>query len=150
MPHLLAPRGGGKVMTVKTVLVSIIGAASLGGIAADALACELPPLVVIPAKESFDAQREQVNTAAGAYFEGITAFTKCVKAEYDAAGGDSGAPALTKAVLVARINTAVAEAQNVKKLYDANSGGAAAVGPPVGPTSAVPQKPNEHKNRRGH
>jgi hypothetical protein len=137
-------------MNLKTLLVSIVGAASLGGVAADALACELPPLVLIPAKEAFEAQREQVNTAAGAYFEGMSVFTKCVKAEYDAAGGDARAPALTKAVLVQRINAAIAEAQNVKKLYDANSGAAAAVGPPVGPTPATPQKQNEHKNRRGN
>jgi hypothetical protein len=134
-------------MNIKTVLVSIIGAASLGGIAGAALGCELPALVVIPAKEAFEAQREQVNAAAAVYFQAMTTYTSCVKAELDAAGGESGAPKTTKAVLVGRINAAVLEANNVKRLYEANSGAAGAVGPPAGPAPAAQDKKQNGKKR---
>jgi len=69
-------------------------------------------------------------------------FTDCVQAELKAAGGDS-APKLTKQVLIARNNAAVAEADAVKKLFESNVGGLAGN---VVPATTFNQGPADPKN----
>jgi hypothetical protein len=62
-----------------------------------------------------------VQAAATAYFEAMTAYTACVQADLQTAGGDA-APELVRRVFVSRNNTAVAEAEFMMKLYtDATS-----------------------------
>jgi hypothetical protein len=78
------------------------------------LACDLPPLVAIPAKEDVGGQAAQLQTDVAAYVEAMRAFTACVQAELVAAGGDA-APTVVKAVLVNRNNLAVAEVDAVLK-----------------------------------
>src|SRR5690606_37422389 len=64
-----------------------------------ALACDLPPLVAVPAKGDAGADTAQLQTDVAAYVEAMRAFTACVQAELVAVGGDS-APTVVKAVLV--------------------------------------------------
>jgi hypothetical protein len=132
-------------------LLSVVGAALLGGIASTALACDMPPLVVIPAKEAIAGQEQQVRDSTAAYFDAMKAFTGCVQAELAAAGGDS-APPVTKAVLVQRNNHAVAEAQAVLKLFNANLGGAPGANAPAanGPPTPAPGAQKDEHRRRGH
>lgn len=99
-------------------LPTIICAGVLTGMSGAALACELPPLVVIPPDGGDGAA---LQTEVTAYFAAMQAYTRCVQAELMAAGGDAAQP-IVKAVLVQRNNVAVAEAQAVQKLYNAVSG----------------------------
>ena len=73
-----------------------------------------------------------VRKATNAYFEGMTAYVACIQAELAAAGG-AAAPALVKAAVVARNNAAVAEAEAVKKTFEANGYG----GPMPGSEAAL-------------
>jgi len=100
---------------VAGLLVTVAGAAG---------ACEMPKLVLIPAKENAVGKEEGLRAAFQQYRQGMEAYTSCVQAELTAAGGDK-APTLLKTVLVARNNAAVGEAEAVKKLFDANLGGLA-------------------------
>ena len=68
----------------------------------------------------------------------MKAYTDCVQAELTAAGGNS-APTVTKTVLIARNNAAVAEADAVKKLFEAN------LGPTVVPASQFNQSTPDKK-----
>jgi hypothetical protein len=95
--------------------------AILTGIAGNALACELPKLVAIPAKDQIAAKEAEIRAAAATYFTAIQAYTTCLQAELMDAGGDS-APTLVRQVLVARNNAAVAEAQFVMKQFTDNLG----------------------------
>ena len=108
-------------------ITTIIGGGILMGIAGSAMACELPKLVIIPAKSQVAGKEAEVRTAAGAYFTAMQAYTACLQAELAGAGGDA-APDIVKKVLVARNNTAVAEAEFMMKLFTDN----------VGPVNAVP------------
>lgn len=110
-------------------ITTIICGGILAGIAGSAIACELPKLVIIPAKNQIAGKETEVRTAAGAYFTAMQAYTACIQAELASAGGEA-APDLVKKVLVARNNTAVAEAEFVMKLFTDNVGPIAAV--PVG------------------
>ncbi|HEX6997959.1 MAG TPA: hypothetical protein VF322_07420 [Gammaproteobacteria bacterium] len=87
-------------------------------------ACENPPLVQIPRGDLGAREQAEVQDAFGRYYQALEAYTACIKAELEAAGGDD-APPLVKALLVQRHNTAVAEADAMLKLYDATVGGAA-------------------------
>ena len=111
----------------------ILGVALLCNVTGVALACDLPPLVVIPSATDSAGNEEGIRAATAAYFQSMQVYTKCVQDELAAAGGDS-APALTKAVLVARNNLAVAEAQAVLKVFTANVA-------PVVPPGPSPQPP---------
>ena len=93
------------------------------------MACEMPKLVIIPAKNQIAGKEAEVRTSAGAYFTSMQAYTACIQAELAGAGGDS-APDVIKKVLIARNNAAVAEAQFMMKLFTDNVGPIAAV--PVG------------------
>ena len=101
--------------------IHIVAGLWLGLLASTALACDMPPLVVIPPKDKIGDQAATVRDATKDYFDKMKAYTDCVQAELTAAGGNS-APTITKTVLVARNNAAVAEADAVKKLFDASVG----------------------------
>ena len=105
----------------------------LTALAGSALACDLPKLAVIPPKDQVAGKEAEIRTAANAYFTAMQAYTACIQAELAAAGGDS-APDVVKRVLVARNNTAVAEAEFMMKLLTENVGpaDAAAAGPAPG------------------
>jgi hypothetical protein len=108
-------------------ITTIICGGILTGIAGSVMACELPKLAVIPPKDQVAGKEAQIRAAAAAYFTGIQAYTACIQAELAGAGGES-APAVLKQVLIARNNTAVAEAEFMMKLFTDN----------VGPIEAVP------------
>jgi len=96
----------------------------LGALASTALACELPPLVAIPPKDKVGDQATAIREATKTYFDAMKTYTECVQAALAAAGGDK-APTLTKTVLIARNNAAVAEADAVRKQFEASVGGLA-------------------------
>jgi hypothetical protein len=118
--------------------IHIVAGLLLGALALPTLACELPPLVAIPAKDQVGDQAAAIKDATKVYFDQMKTYTDCVQAELQAAGGNS-APKLTKTVLIARNNAAVAEADAVKKLYEAN------VGLTVVPASQFNQGPPDQK-----
>ena len=122
--------------------IHIVAGLCLGALASTALACEMPPLVAIPAKDKVGDQGAVIRDATSVYFNAMKDFTDCVQAELKAAGGDN-APKLTKQVLIARNNAAVAEADAVKKLFEANVGGLAGS---VVPASQFNQGPADPKN----
>ena len=101
--------------------IHIVAGLWLGLLASTALACDMPPLVMIPAKDKVGDQAATIRDATKDYFDKMKAYTDCVQAELTAAGGNS-APTVTKTVLIARNNAAVAEADAVKKLFDASVG----------------------------
>jgi hypothetical protein len=108
-------------------ITTIICGGFLASLAGNALACDLPKLVVIPPKDEVAGKEPEIRAAASAYFTGMQAYTACVQAELAGAGGDA-APAIVKRVLVARNNAAVAEAEFMMKLFTDN----------VGPVDAAP------------
>jgi hypothetical protein len=84
-------------------------------------ACEIPKLVVIPAKEEAVLKQEAIRLEYNAYGVAMQAYLTCVKAEYDAAGGDK-APELVKSASSLRMKQGTDELNSVKKLYDTNVG----------------------------
>lgn len=104
----------------------------LSGLAGSALACDLPKLAVIPPKDQVAGKEVEIRAAANAYFTAMQTYTACIQAELTAAGGDA-APDVVKRVLVARNNTAVAEAEFMMKLFTESVGAAdpAAAAPPA-------------------
>ena len=120
--------------------IHLVAGLWLAALASTSLACELPPLIVIPPKDKVGDQAA-LRDSTKAYFDAMKAYTDCVQAELTAAGGNN-APTLTKTVLVARNNAAVAEADTVKKLFEAS------VGPSVVPASQFNQgTPNDKKKK---
>lgn len=101
----------------------------LSGTASAALACELPPLVAIPAKDAVGDKGPQIQAETSKYFEAMKVYTACVQTELTTAGGDS-AQSVVKAVLVQRNNSAVAEVQAVLKAFNDSVGGTAPAGAP--------------------
>jgi hypothetical protein len=77
---------------------------------------------LIPAQQDVGDRADEVRAAVGVYFDGMRAYVACVQADLKAAGGDA-APTSVKTALVARNNTAVAEAQEVQKLFQERIGG---------------------------
>src|SRR5215831_21350707 len=102
--------------------VTVIGALALCSAAARAYACDLPSIPLIPAQSEVGERLDQVRAEASVYFSGMRAYSACVQAELKAAGGDAAA-GVVKAMLVARNNAAVAEAQAVQKLFEERIGG---------------------------
>ena len=102
--------------------VAVFGSLAFVALASSAFACELPPLVVITPRVLDGNEAPAVRKATNAYFEGMTGYVACIQAELAAAGG-AAAPALVKAAVVARNNAAVAEAEAVKKTFEANGYG---------------------------
>jgi hypothetical protein len=100
---------------------AIIGGGLLTGIAGNALACDLPKLVVIPPKDQVVGKEAEIRTAANAYFTGMQAYAACIQAELLGAGGEA-APKVVRDILVRRNNDAVAEAEFVMKLFTDNVG----------------------------
>jgi hypothetical protein len=94
-------------------------AVALCAVSSTSLACTLPPLVAIPAKDKVGDQAPAIRDATSAYFEAMKSYTACVQAALTEAGGDA-APTLMKTILIARNNAAVTEAGVVKKLFEAN------------------------------
>jgi hypothetical protein len=121
--------------------IHIVVGVWLAVVASTSLACEMPPLVAIPAKDKVGDQAAAIKDATKVYFDLMKAYTDCVQAELTAAGGNS-APTLTKTVLIARNNAAVAEADAVKKLFDAN------VGLTVVPASQFNQGPTPDQKKK--
>jgi len=118
------------MQSTKTIIAGLLMSA-----AGAAGACEMPKLVVIPAKEAVVGKEESLRQAFMAYRQGMEAYTSCVQAELTAAGGDKAPPAV-KAALVQRNNAAVAEVQAVDKLFNTNVGST-----PVSPgPSPTPEK----------
>ena len=111
-------------------LTKIVCAGLLSSMAGTGFACDMPPLVAIPAKDKIGDQAVQLSADVKTYFDAMNAYTTCVQAEL-AAAGDKAKP-ITKAVLAQRNNAAVAEATAVQKLYNANVAAAAAP-PPAAP-----------------
>jgi hypothetical protein len=104
----------------------IVGAAMLmSGTSSIGLACDLPPLVAIPAKDAVGDKGPQIQQDVQQYYDAMKVYSDCIQAELTAAGGDS-APTIIKAVLVQRNNSAVAEVQAVMKVFQESVGGAAA------------------------
>ena len=101
--------------------MTILCSGLLCGVAGSAMACEMPTLVAIPAKDQIAGKEDQIRAAANSYFTGMQAYVACIQAELTAAGGDA-APDLVKRVLVSRNNTAVAEAEFMMKLFTENLG----------------------------
>ena len=99
----------------------IILAGLLATVAGAAGACEVPKLMVIPAKEAAAGKEEGLRTAFMQYRQGMEAYTQCVQAELTAAGGDK-APASLKIALVQRNNAAVAEVKAMDTLFNQNVG----------------------------
>jgi hypothetical protein len=114
-------------------LTTIVSSGLLMGIAGSAVACDLPKLAVIPAKDQVAGKEAEIRASANAYFTGMQAYAACIQSELAAAGGES-APDLIKRVLVSRNNTAVAEAEFMMKLFTDNVGPAdlPAAAPPAG------------------
>jgi hypothetical protein len=110
-------------LIVAALLVSAAGAAG---------ACEIPKLVVIPPKEEAVGKQDAIRQDYNTYGTAMQAYLTCVKAEYDAAGGDK-APQLIKNASALRMKTGTDELNAVKKLYETNVGIAAAVAPPPAP-----------------
>jgi hypothetical protein len=102
-------------------VVQAMAAVALCAVSSTSLACTLPPLVAIPAKDKVGDQAPAIREATNAYFEAMKSYTGCVQAALTEAGGDA-APTLMKTILIGRNNAAVAEAEAVKKLFEANVG----------------------------
>ncbi|HEY3518634.1 MAG TPA: hypothetical protein VGL98_16415 [Gammaproteobacteria bacterium] len=102
-------------MTIRAT--NVVGGLLLAAVAFPALACELPKIPVIPARDQIGDQAPAVTAATSAYFEGMRAYADCIEAALAAAGGDA-APASLKGALIERSHAAVAEAQQVQKLYE--------------------------------
>jgi hypothetical protein len=109
-----------------------------------ASACDLPPLAVVPDAKAVAGKQQEITAEVQQYHKAMTAYADCIRDEIKAAGGDA-APPVTKSLLVARYNYAVAEVQAVLKLFDKNVGR-----PPTAPNrrfdnggldSAFPQFP---------
>jgi hypothetical protein len=116
---------------------TIVSAGLVIGAAGPALACDLPKLAVIPAKEQVTGREPEIRLAANAYFTAMQAYAACIQQEITAAGGDS-APVLVKRILVSRNNTAVAEAEFMMKLFETNVGPADPFAPTAAPATAAP------------
>jgi hypothetical protein len=125
-------------------ITKVLCAGLLSAVSGVGLACDLPPLVAVPAKEDVGDKAALVSAEVTAYVEAMRTYTTCVQAELAAAGGDS-APTIIKAVLVQRNNQAVAEVDAVLKQYNESIGAAAgaAAPPPAAPS------PREESRRRG-
>lgn len=108
-------------IVIAGLLVTVAGAAG---------ACELPKLVVIPAKEEAVGKQEAIRQEYNTYGVGMQAYLNCVKAEYDAAGGDK-APQLIKAASSLRMKQGADELNVVKKLYEMNVGTVAPAAAPA-------------------
>jgi len=118
--------------------IQIVAGLLLGALATTTLACDLPPLVVIPPKDKVGDQAAAIRDATKAYFDQMKMYTDCVQAELTAAGGNN-APTVIRTVLIGRNNAAVAEADAVKKLFEAS------VGPTVVPASQFNQSTPDKK-----
>jgi hypothetical protein len=95
---------------------NVVGGLLLAAAALPALACDLPKIPVIPARDQIGDQAPAVTAATSAYFESMRAYADCIEAALAAAGGDA-APASFKDTLIERNHAAVAEAQEIQKLY---------------------------------
>jgi hypothetical protein len=115
----------------------------LAGAAHAGLACEMPPLMVIPAAQEAAGKVDQLRAEFDAYYAAMQTYTSCVQAELAAAGGDA-APAYVKTALVQRNNVAVAEVQAMIKIYETNVAPATV---PVGPGAAPPAEDGQRRNR---
>jgi hypothetical protein len=140
------PHGGDFLGDDDMRFSTIIGVALFSAAASTAYACDLPKLVAIPPKDQVAGKEAAIRAAASTYFMQMQAYTACVQAELQAAGGDA-APDFVKRVLVSRNNTAVAEAEFMMKLLTENVGGGAAAGGAPAPGAAPAEEPGGRRNR---
>ena len=99
-----------------TTMTSRVCGVLLGAIALPAFACDLPKVPLIPEKDQIGDQAPTISAATGAYFDGMRAYTDCIEALLEAAGGEAAPPSF-KGVINGRLNVAVAEAQAIQKLF---------------------------------
>jgi hypothetical protein len=114
----------------------ILWAGLFSSVAGVGLACDIPPLVAIPAKDDVGGKAQEIRDETAKYFDAMRTYTQCVQAELAEAGGEAAAP-ITKAALVQRNNMAVAEAEAVMKLFTANVGPVESPGPSPQPPPAA-------------
>jgi hypothetical protein len=112
-------------MMARRITQAIVAAVFLSATGSVALACDLPKLVAIPAKDKIGDQGPQIQQDFKAYYDAMSAYSACVQKDLDAAGGNSAHPDV-KSVLVQRNNAAVKEASEMMKVYNATFGGGAA------------------------
>jgi hypothetical protein len=103
---------------------TIICAGLLTGMAGSALACDLPKLAVIPAKDQIAGKEAAIDADTIRYLQQMIAYKACIGQEYQAAGGDN-APDVIKRVLGLRASAATDEETFMKKLYEGSMGKAA-------------------------
>ena len=85
--------------------------------AAASLACDYPPLVVVPdGRTSTMEELMTAQTGVRTYITGMEAYLECVDQELDATGDD--APAEYKAILFSRHNAAVAEMEAIAASFN--------------------------------
>jgi hypothetical protein len=109
---------------------TLVLAGVMSGVAGTSVACTMPKLAVIPPKAEVAGKEAAVQADANRYFTEMQAYTTCLLDELKAAGGDS-APDLLRRILVARNNTAVAEAEFMMKLFTENVAPAVTVPAPA-------------------
>ena len=97
----------------------ILCSALTGAISLPALACDNPPLPVLPSETAGVTGRElAIERAVKNYFVAVEKYVACIQAELQANGGDEAATPI-KTALVLRNNAAVAEAQAIQAWFDA-------------------------------
>jgi hypothetical protein len=102
-------------------LTTIISSGLLTGIAGSALACDLPKLALLPAKDQMAGKEAAIEADTTRYLQQMVAYKACIGQEYQAAGGDN-APEVVKRVLALRATAATEEESFMKKLYETNMG----------------------------
>ena len=115
-------------------ITNLVAVALLASVSTTALACEMPRLVIIPDQEAAAGNAAQIRMEVMSYWQAMLAYTGCIRAELNAAGGES-APSLTKAVLVSRNNVAVAEVEAVLTRFRASVGAIESPGPEPQPAN---------------
>jgi hypothetical protein len=120
-------------------LTTIIGGGLLTLVAGNAAACTLPKLPLVPPKDQVAGKEGEITAAMNEYSTSMDTYVTCVRAELDAAGGES-APDIVKRILILRNNTAVAEKEFMIKLYTDNVALGAPAAPTGGPVNEVPDR----------
>jgi len=94
------------------IIIRFLVILAAGGAAAASLACDYPPLVLIPDGQT-STMEELITSQSGVrtYIAGMEAYLECVSEELVAIGDN--APAEYKAILFARHNAAVAEMEAI-------------------------------------
>lgn len=112
--------------------LAALSAVLFSGLSFNALACEHPPIVIIPVQdEDIAGKEDQILGETQEYFQAMQEYVACIQAELNSAGDD--APDLYKRVLVQRNNLAVAEAEAVQRWFNSRFEAPASVELPPAP-----------------